>query len=254
MLEKILIADDNVDIRSRFYEIFFSLGYDVTCVPTGKEALIVLTDNRFDLILLDENMPELGGVETAKKIREFDQEVKIILLYEDKPPEDKNIKIQTAMKKDFSSHLMMKTILEILKEEQIPTLAETQERVWETKKERILVVDDNAEIRKTLELFLMKKGYNVQVASSGEDALMKIKIDKPRIVFLDMRMPGMDGLIVLRQIKRLDEKIQVVMLTSVQEEYIIEQAKKEGACDYLIKPCDLQKLEALITAILLQDK
>ena len=65
-------------------------------------------------------------------------------------------------------------------------------------------------------------------------------------------MPGMDGVMALNQIKRLDETINVIMLTSVQDEYVMEEVRREGACDYLIKPCDLGKLDTLITSILLQ--
>jgi len=88
-------------------------------------------------------------------------------------------------------------------------------------------------------------------ASSGEEGVMKARADKPDLVFCDMRMPGMDGIMTLRQLRQFDETLKVVMLTSAQEEYIVDEAKKEGACDYLIKPCDFQKLDALITSLML---
>jgi DNA-binding response OmpR family regulator len=65
-----------------------------------------------------------------------------------------------------------------------------------------------------------------------------------------MRMPGMDGLMVLKQIKDLDETIKVVMLTSAQEEYIVQEARAQGACDYLVKPCNLDEVDALVTALM----
>jgi len=99
-------------------------------------------------------------------------------------------------------------------------------------------------------IFLKKKGYNVRSASSGEDALMKIRMEKPQVAFLDFRMPGMDGVMVLRQIKRLDKDIKVVMLTSVQDEYIMEEAAREGASNYLVKPCDLEKVESILKELL----
>ena len=99
--------------------------------------------------------------------------------------------------------------------------------------------------------FLDKKGYKALITASGEEALMKIKIEKPHIVLLDLRMPGMDGIMVLRQIKQFDESISVVMLTSAQEEYLMKQAAENGACDYLVKPCDFNKLDILLTSILL---
>ncbi len=250
MWKKILLIEDDIAARSKLYEIFYSQGHNITCVPTAKAAFIILTEQRFDIIILDDLLPDGTGVETAKKIREFDTEVKIILLCEGAGLQNKNIikklRLEAVIKKDFSSHIMIKTILEILRQGDSAGLA----RGPAVFKGNVLVVDDNVEIQKTLESFLKKRGYKAQIASSGEDALMKIKMEKPVIVFLDFTMPGMDGIMALRQIKRLDDSINVVMLTSVQDEYIIEQAAREGACDYLVKPCDLHKLDLIITAVL----
>jgi two-component system response regulator (stage 0 sporulation protein F) len=157
------------------------------------------------------------------------------------------------IKKDFSTHLMMKEILEILKEKGPPRLEEIEPQ---ESKGPILVVDDNNEIRDVLWAFLTKRGYNVLMASSGEEALMRLKTEKerPRVILLDIRMPGMDGIMVLKQIKELDETIDVVMLTSAQDEYIMKEAKDVGASDYLSKPCDFSKLDALLLSLLVAKK
>jgi CheY-like chemotaxis protein len=83
MWEKILVVDDDVETRAKFYEILSTLGYTVTCVPTGNEALLRLTEERPALVILDRNMPALDGLETARKIREFDNDIKIIILSEE---------------------------------------------------------------------------------------------------------------------------------------------------------------------------
>jgi CheY-like chemotaxis protein len=253
MWEKVLIADDDVDSRSRFYEILSSLCYKVTCVPGGEEAILRLAEERFALILLDKDMPQLSGIDTARKIREFDKDIKIIILLEDESMPDRDsikrdLGIRAIIKKDFSTHFMMKEIIGVLREEKPfkPEEISPQET-----KGVILVVDDNPEIRDVLRSFLEKKKYKVILASGGEEALMKINVEKPKVVLLDIRMPGMDGIMVLKRIKQWDESIPVVMLTSAQEEYIVQEAKKLGACDYLVKPCDLNKLDTLITSILL---
>jgi two-component system response regulator (stage 0 sporulation protein F) len=119
---------------------------------------------------------------------------------------------------------------------------------------RILVVDDNPEMRILLAVFLKKKGFDVKDVVNGEQALMEIKVGKPKIVLLDERMPGMDGLMVLKKIKELDESINVVMLTAIENEDIIKEATALGACDYLTKPCNLQEVEALVLSILMQEK
>ena len=253
----ILVVDPDIGTRAKFYEILSSLGHQVTCVPLAKEALLRLNEERPDLILLDEGIPDLGGIETAKRIREFDRNIKIILLYKEGPRKKeeqviKSINVQAVVRKDFSTHLMMKEILEILKEKEPFRPKETPRENLEGP---ILVVDDNADIRDVLWNFLDRKGYRVIAASSGEEALIKIKMEakKPRIVPLDMRMPGTDGIIALRKIKDLDNSIKVVMLTSAQEEYIKNEADSLGACDYLTKPCNLEELDALITSLLISN-
>ncbi len=252
MWEKVLVIDDDVDTREKFYEIFSSLCYKPTCVPGGEEGILRLGEERFNLILLDKDMPRMTGIEAVKKIREFDSETKIIILHSDELEEEGKDLIKRlntyAVTKDFSTHFMMKEILQILKERDF---VKEGDKFPERAKGTILVVDDNAEIRDVLGSFLDKKGYKALITASGEEALMKIKIEKPHIVLLDLRMPGMDGIMVLRQIKQFDESISVVMLTSAQEEYLMKQAAENGACDYLVKPCDFNKLDILLTSILL---
>ncbi|RKY27207.1 MAG: hypothetical protein DRP61_04645 [Candidatus Omnitrophota bacterium] len=248
MLEKILVADDDIKVRERFYEILSSLGYKVTCAPSGSEALLRLTEEKYRLIVLDEDMPSLSGPETARKIREFDKDTPIVIL-SDKEELSSLLSVQ-VIKKDFSTHLMLRRILELLKEEGI-VRRESSPAGLEAK---ILIVDDNPQIREVLYSFLDKRGYKPILASSGEEALMKVKIEKPQLVFLDIRMPGMDGLLVLKKIKEIKPSTKVVMLTSAQEAYMVEQAKSLGAEDYLTKPCDFKELEAVLLSLLVSEK
>ncbi len=252
MWDKILVVDDDIDTREKFYEIFSSLCYKVTCAPTAEEAFNRLLEERYGIIILDEVMPKIGGFEAAEKIREFDRETKIVILTEEEPAKDDNrvadLHISRLIKKDFSNHFMVKEIIEILKkvkEQKKPQLPSDY-------RSTVLVVDDNPQIREVLEVFLSRKGHRVITSSSGEDALMKVKVDKPRVVFLDFRMPGMDGLMVLKAIKKLDSKIDVVMLTSAKDSYIMDEARRLGASDYLVKPCDLEKVDTVITSLLVR--
>jgi len=254
MFKNILLADSDVESRDRMYEVLFSLGYKVECVPNSNEAINRLQTERPYLLILDENLSPEGGLETLKKVRGFDRQIKVVFLTKDEP----NIEIETqvlrlgvsvVVKKDFSTHTVFKKILEIL--------GEKEERIQGDKYlvlGKILVVDDTSEMRVTLTTFLKMRGFDVKDAANGDQALMEIKIQKPKLVLLDERMPGMDGLVVLKKIKELDNSIKVVMLTAVEDEDIIEEAKRLGACDYITKPFDLEKLEALVLSILIPEK
>ncbi len=253
--KKILVIEEDVGLRSKFYEIFFNKGYEVHCVPTAKEAFAVLTEKNFSIILIDYQLPDAQGIDTIKQIRAFNVDAFIILLYMQELEAIEAVELAglqniQAIKKDFADQKMMRSILDIIRTTDFNP--ESFESDIKYTKASVLVVDDNDEIRKTIEVFLKKRGYTVRAAVSGEDALLKVRTEKPDIVCLDFRMPGMDGIMALRQIKRLDDAINVIMLTSVQDEYIVDEAKKEGACGYLIKPCDLNRLEDLIKSILLQ--
>ena len=253
--KKILVVEEDVVLRSKFYEIFFNKGYEVHCVPTAKEAFAVLIEKSFSIILINYQLPDAQGIDAIKQIREFDLKAFIILLYINdldagEASELADLKNIRAIKKDFSNQEMMRSILDITRAADLRQDVSAPDIKYS--KASVLVVDDNEEIRETIEIFLKKRGYLVRSAVSGEDALLKIRTEKPDIVCLDFRMPGMDGIMALRQIKRLNDTINVIMLTSVQDEYIVDEAKKEGACGYLIKPCDLKKLEDKIKLILLQ--
>ncbi len=101
---------------------------------------------------------------------------------------------------------------------------------------RILWVDDEIDLLQPYIIYLKGKGYNVETASNGEDALDALDTIVPDIVFLDENMPGMTGLETLQEIKRLHPDVPVVMITKSEEEHIMEQAIGEKIADYLIKP------------------
>lgn len=116
----------------------------------------------------------------------------------------------------------------------------------------ILVVDDIQVTREALAGLLREKGFNVKCAANAEQALLEIKLEKPLLVLLDERMPGMDGLATLKKIKEVDSSIKVAMLSALEDANLIEEAKKAGACAYINKLCDFEKLETMILSILSQ--
>ena len=108
---------------------------------------------------------------------------------------------------------------------------------------RVLVVDDEPDARELLSEFLMAKGYAVLTASNGEEALRKLKEERPHLILLDIRMPKMDGMETLRRVREIDHEVGVIMVTAVHEEETGRQALEMGAFDYITKPLDFQYLE-----------
>ena len=107
---------------------------------------------------------------------------------------------------------------------------------------RILVVDDEHLIRWSLEQSLMKQGYDVVTAASGEEAVKHVLDDAPELVLLDIQLPGMDGLEVLQKVKEIDSEIIVVMVTALGVLETAVKAMRLGAYDYINKPFDPNEL------------
>ena len=111
---------------------------------------------------------------------------------------------------------------------------------------KILVVDDEVWACDPISKFLKEKGYDVVVSHSGEDALEKLRNLKPDIILLDIKMPGMDGMEVLRRVRQFDDKIGIIMVTAIKDNGEAKDAIAKGADEYITKPIDLNHLEECV--------
>lgn len=119
---------------------------------------------------------------------------------------------------------------------------------------KILVVDDEVEVGDFLCGFLQRLGLEAQKAICGEEALKMFNLVKPDWVFLDLKMPDIDGFEVLRRMKEIDSGIQALMITGMNDELSESEAYALGVRDYLIKPIDLDELRTKINKYILNDK
>jgi len=251
MLKSVLVAGNDAETRSKFSEILFSIGHKVGCVPGGDEIFVRLQTEKPHLLILEQDLVPEANFTTLEKVIQFNKEIKIVFLTKDNPSTDTVSKIQSlgalgVLKKDFSSHFMFKVILEIIRE--------PDEKIEENKYfnlGKLVVVDDTAAVRLPLKTFLKFRGLDVKDVAEGKQVLTEIKNERPKLILLDVRMPEMDGLMVLNKIKEFDNSIKVVMLSGIHDEEIIEEARKLGACDFIAKPFDFKKLEALVFSILI---
>ena len=108
---------------------------------------------------------------------------------------------------------------------------------------RILVVDDEEPVRDVLCEYFESQGFGVEAAPDGEAALAALGRLRPDLVLLDVRMPGIDGVEVLRRIRRADPDVPVIMVTANEDVALAKEMLKLGAFDYVAKPFDFPYLD-----------
>ncbi|MGB4862482.1 MAG: response regulator [Tepidiformaceae bacterium] len=113
----------------------------------------------------------------------------------------------------------------------------------------ILVVDDAAFMRMRMSKILAEAGYDVIQAENGLEAVEKYKSSSPDAVLMDITMPEMDGLSALKEIRAHDPAARVAMVTALGQQQIVLEAVKSGAKDFLVKPCDGDRVLAAVSKL-----
>jgi len=108
---------------------------------------------------------------------------------------------------------------------------------------RVLVVEDSDSACDLIRDFLESKGYDVFLSRTGEDALAKVRELKPDVMLLDIVLPGIDGMEVLRRVRQFNDKIGIIMVTGINDEREAKEAIKKGADNYLTKSINFDYLE-----------
>ena len=116
---------------------------------------------------------------------------------------------------------------------------------------RMLIVDDEAPVRDLLSDYFVERRFTVSTAADGQEALAAFARERPDVVLLDVRMPGLDGLAVLKRLREADPGVVVIMVTANEDLAIAREALSIGAFDYVAKPFDFEHLDrTVVTAIL----
>ncbi len=117
------------------------------------------------------------------------------------------------------------------------------------RKRKVMVVDDDLGIREAFEAILGEE-YNLLIADSGYRALELFNLETPSLIFLDILMPGLDGLQVIERLKFMDGKLKVVLITATEEESYIRRGIELGAVCCLKKPFDCKEVKEVAKTLL----
>lgn len=114
----------------------------------------------------------------------------------------------------------------------------------------VLVVDDQLGVRRLLFETFLEEGHHVEMAGNGNEALHILENYHPNIILMDMKMPELNGIDTLREIRKFDEEVGVIMMTAYGDAQNMEQAQELGVTHYMSKPFDLFELRDRVREIL----
>jgi two-component system, NtrC family, response regulator HydG len=228
----ILVVDDEFSTRETLRGVLEDRGYQVAVAEDGHTAIEMAEKTHFDIMFIDVVMPGIDGFKTLEEIKKIDPKTKVIIMtgYDIEDLVEKAISrgASTCISKPIDNMDKLLQLLRAVKEDLVQTF--------------ILVVDDEFSIRETLRGVLEDKGYQVTVAEDGHTAIEMAKKTHFDIMFIDVMMPGIDGFKMLEEIKKVDPKTKVIMMTGYNIEDFVEKAISLGAFAYISKPINMVEL------------
>ncbi len=255
----ILIVDAQREFRGVLQTVLTSYGHEVVAAETGANALDLLKAASPAVVLLDLALPgAMPGIEVLAKLRATAPALPVIVLTGYVPTDlesrARELGVVDVLRKGLKMDIIMQAVNHTFQHAGRSAVKPPQAAATEGgggkkgERETILVVDDEPEICDLVGEFLARRGYRVKTASGGEKALAAIKAETPDLVLLDIYMPGMNGVEVVRRLKSngLLSKLGVIMLTASQEEPLLQEALNLGAFDVLSKPVNLDELELAV--------
>jgi two-component system response regulator HydG len=232
MKTNVLVVDDLRSIRLTLGGILEDEGYNVVLAENGYQAIEAAKQTHFDFIFIDIKMPGINGVQTFREIKKINPEAVVIMMtaysVEDLVREALEEGAYAVVYKPFDIEKIVSIIDSALQ------------------KTLILVVDDSFTDRQTLKDILEGRGYSVVTASTGAEALARVREKRFDIIFLDVKLPDVDGVEFFEQVKSIDPEVAVIMMTGYSEAELMQKAASHGAYTCIYKPFNVDRVAALV--------
>jgi len=233
----VLIVDDDTNFNKTLSSILKKMGYATTTAEDGMRAIELVKERPFDVILMDIKMPVMNGVEAYKIIKQIRPAAVVIFMtafsVEDLVKEAIREGAYAVIKKPFDIDAVV-NMIEMSRNGAL-----------------LAAVDDDPNIGKTMKNVLEGKGYSITTCLTGEEAIALAK-DRPRdIFFIDMKLPVLNGLETYLEIKKVNPKAVVVVMTAYRQEMdeLVKQAMGKGAYSCLYKPFNMDDAIKIIEKI-----
>lgn len=254
----ILIVDDEQAFCNVLTSLMQRHGHEVFTAYNGKDALALFTQQRPHFTLLDLHMPEMDGIETLKQIRAIDRTAAVMILTawgtDEIEQQARRLGVTDFLSKALSLDAMMASMERGLTlSAQAPTtagqsdipgpLSETRpEPPGTPETDAVFLVEWDHETRNTFVHVLRQYGIAVNAAQDGPTLLTMLRRQRPQLVALDIDMPGMNGPALLRSIRQQQYRGGIIIMTSRDEKWILQEAVALGSIDLLGKPVSPERL------------
>ena len=245
----ILVVDDERMICDLMRTVLSRHGHLVVTAAGGREALELFQQHRPRITLLDLRMPEMDGIAVLKQIRAMEPQASVIVLTgatsDSLEYQALEMGVTDFLRKGLSLNVLERTLARAL---QPPVTAATlpspgaRAPVGAEESASILVVDDEQMVLDMLKQYLTGEGYQVRTAGDGGPALALVEREQPQMIILDLNMPGLNGIAVLRQLRAMQYRGGTILLTGSEDEKLLLEALDLGSMDVIGKPIDLERL------------
>ncbi len=236
--ERILVIDDEEIICNLLKDTLTDEGYQVEAVTGSTEGLGKLVRGEpFDIVITDIRMPKKDGMQVLREAKERVPDLIVIIItgY----PSIETIRESSACNAfDYITKPLDPDVVSDCVKRSLNTRKLSRELKVPEKPPSILVVDDMQSALFLSEVILQDEGYHTEIAQNGSDALALFKQKNFDIVIADLHMPGMDGIELLNNIKKINIKTLVIIMTARPSIDSAIEAFRHGAYDYITKPID----------------
>ena len=236
-MRNILIVEDETNVRESIRNSLIELGCQVEVTSDGEEALKQIAEKEFDVVILDLRLPGKDGLQVLREARLKKPKLNGIILTA-YPTVANMAEAMEIGSVDFLSKPINLSKLDKLIQEKTELV--------KLRMKPILIVDDEASMRESLRDWFLESGYQAETARDGEEALKLIGEKDYGLLILDLKLPGQDGIEVLKKARKRHPDLNGIIITAYPSVDTAREAIKQGAIDYLPKPFELSELEKLV--------
>jgi DNA-binding NtrC family response regulator len=245
---KVLVVDDDKKIRTLLLDTLSALGYKTIGARDGEEALALLEKQKPDMVISDIKMPKLNGLSLLRNIKNKDPKIPVLMITGYNFTYTKDQAIDNGADGFLAKPFRISKIEELMQSVLGTGGYPGEEKPYKLKK--ILIVEDDEILRNMLSETLSSLDYFPIGVEDGQMALVQLETQDFDLVISDIRMPKMDGITLLKNIKEMVSQLPVVLITGFSSTYPAQRALQEGADGYLAKPFRIEKMDELLRDLL----